>query len=303
MDFKQLQSFVTVAKYKSFSIAAEKLFISQPTISTHIKLLEEELESRLIIRSPKHLELTPRGVEFYECASSILNLKDGLLNRWSDNGSCIIQISASTLPSTYVLPEVLPGFNSIHPNTYFSIRQSDSADVIREVLEDKCSVGLTGMHREHDKLEYIPFYEDNMVVITPVTEHFLKLQQSGNVSIEELLREPIIIRESGSGTQKRADKLFKELNITEESLNIVARVNDPEAIKNLVAGNMGISLISHKAALDFEKEKRILVFSIPQYKMTRKLYIVYKKNYIFQKSIQLFINYLKNYYVDNSEID
>ena len=73
MDFKQLQSFVAVAKYKSFSTAAEKLFISQPTISTHIRLLEEELESRLIIRSPKYLELTPRGLEFYECATSILN--------------------------------------------------------------------------------------------------------------------------------------------------------------------------------------------------------------------------------------
>lgn len=296
MDFKQLQSFVAVAKYKSFSVAAEKLFISQPTISTHIKLLEDELESRLIIRSPKHLELTPRGIEFYDCANSILNLRDGLLNRWSDNVNSIIQISASTLPSTYVLPEVLPGFSSLYPNTYFNIRQSDSAEVIRDILEDKCSIGLTGMYCDDDKLACIPFYEDNMVIITPVTEHFLQLQKAGNTTIEKLLEEPIIIRESGSGTQKRADRLFKELNISEESLNIVARINDPEAIKYLVAGNMGISLISHKAALDFEKAKRILVFSLPDYTMTRNLYIVYKKDYIFQKNIQAFINYLKNYY-------
>lgn len=296
MDFKQLQSFVAVAKYKSFSTAAEKLFISQPTISTHIRLLEEELESRLIIRSPKYLELTPRGVEFYECATGILNLRDNLINRWSDNGNTIIQISASTLPSTYILPEVLPDFSNIHPNTYFNIHQSDSAEVIRDVLEDKCSIGLTGMTSDNEKLECIPFYRDNMVIITPVTEHFLQLQQKENASIESLLQEPIIIRESGSSTQKRADRLLKELNISEGDLNIVARINDPEAIKNLVAGNMGISLISHKAALNFEKEKRILVFPIPEYKMTRKLYIIYKKDYIFQKNIQTFINYLKNYY-------
>lgn len=296
MDFKQLQSFVAVAKYKSFSVAAEKLYISQPTISSHIRLLEEELESRLIIRSSKYLELTPRGNELYECATSILNLRDGLLSRWANQENTIIRLSTSTLPSTYVLPEVLPAFNKINTNTYFTIRQSDSSSVIKDVLDDQCSIGLTGMHCDNDKLEFIPFYEDNMVIITPVTEHFLEMKNSGVTNINELLKEPIIIRESESGTQKRADKLFRELNITENDLNIVARINDPEAIKNLVAGNMGISLISHKAALNMEQEKRILVFDIPDYKMTRKLYMVYKKDYIFQKDILAFINYLKNFY-------
>lgn len=296
MDFKQLQSFVTVAKYKSFSIAAAKLFISQPTISTHIRLLEEELESKLIIRSPKYLELTPRGLEFYECATSILNMRDGLLNRWTDGGSTIIKISASTLPATYILPEVLPEFCNSYPNTYFNIRQSNSEDVIRDVLEDQCSIGLTGMYCDNEKINCVPFYEDNMVIITPVTEHFLKLKNEGLYEIGELLKEPIIIRESGSGTQKRADRLFQELNIKESDLNIVARINDPEAIKNLVAGNMGISLISHKAALDLEQEKRILVFPIPNYKMTRKMYIIYKKDYILHKNVIAFINNLKGFY-------
>ena len=296
MDFKQLQSFVAVAKYKSFSVAAEKLFISQPTISTHIKLLEEELSSRLIVRSPKHLELTPRGIEFYDCATSILNLRDDLLLSWSDSGNTIIRLSASTLPSTYILPEVLPGFSSVNPNTYFTIRQSDSASVINDILEDQCSIGLTGARCDNEKLNCIPFYEDNMVIITPVSEHYLKLKASDSFDLRDLLKEPIIMRENESGTPKRADRLFKELDIKEGDLNIVARINDPEAIKNLVSSNMGISLISNKAALDFEKEKRILVFRIPEYQMTRNFYIIYKKDYIFQKNILSFINYLKDYY-------
>lgn len=300
MDFKQLQSFIAVAKYKSFSAAAEKLFISQPTISTHIRLLEQELESRLIIRSSKQLELTPRGVEFLECAAGILSLRDGLLSRWSDNGSNIIQISASTLPSTYILPEVLPDFNNIYPNTYFNIHQSDSAGVLQEILEDKCSIGLTGTYCSNEKLNCIPFYEDSMVIITPVTEHFLNIKNTAAENIKELLKEPIIIRDSKNDAPKRADKLFRLLDISENDLNIVARINDPEAIKNLVAGSMGISLISRKAALDFEREKRILVFTIPEYPMTRQLYMIYKKNYIFQKNILAFINYLKNYYSSDS---
>ncbi|MBQ0078318.1 MAG: LysR family transcriptional regulator [Eubacterium sp.] len=296
MDFKQLQSFVAVAKYQSFSVAAEKLFISQPTISTHIKLLEEELESKLIIRSSKHLELTPRGNEFFECATNILSLRDGLIERWSGNENTIIRISASTLPATYVLPEVLPGFSSIKPNAYFTIRQSNSDDVVRDVLEDRCSIGLTGTLCENDKLNCVPFYEDSMVIITPVNEHFLKLKTDATLDVRELLKEPIIIRESGTSGEKRADKLFNDLNMSESDLNIVARVNDPEATKNLVAGNMGVSLISHKAALDMEKEKRLLIFPVPGFEMTRKFYIIYKKDYVLQKDILKFIDYLKKFY-------
>ena len=296
MDFKQLQSFVAVAKYKSFSVAAEKLFLSQPTVSTHIRLLEEELESRLIIRSPKYLELTPRGVEFYDYAVSTLNLRDNLLTRWSDHENTIIRISASTLPATYILPEVLPGFSGLHPNTYFHITQSDSAGVLQDVMADRCSIGLTGMFSDSDKLECIPFYEDSMVIITPVTEHFLALRTQGMCEIETLLQEPIILRESKSGVQKRADKLLQNRNIREEELNVVARVNDPETVKNLVSGGMGISLISHKAARNLEQEKRILVFPIEDSKMLRTLYLVYKKDYIFQKNILAFIEYLKRFY-------
>lgn len=297
MDFKQLNSFVAVSKYKSFSTAAEKLFISQPTISTHIRLLEEELESKLIIRSPKYLELTPRGAQFFEFATTVLNMQNDLMNSWSEQGNTIIRISASTLPSTYVLPEVLPAFNQLHPNTYFNIHQSDSTNVLQDILDDKCSLGITGMYSDNDKIECVPFYEDNVVIITPVTEHYLQYKKSDSLNIHDLLKEPIIIRESGSGTQKRADLLFKQMNIKESELNIVARVNDPEAIKNLVSGEMGISLISHKAAKNLEAENRILVFPIPEYNMTRKMYLIYKKNYIFPKSVLVFINYLKSFYL------
>lgn len=296
MDFKQLNSFVAVSKYKSFSTAAEKLFISQPTISTHIRLLEEELESKLIIRSPKYLELTPRGVQFFEFATTVLNMQNDLMNSWSEQGNTIIRISASTLPSTYVLPEVLPAFNQLYPNTYFNIHQSDSTKVVKDVLDDQCSIGITGMFCDNDKLNCIPFYEDNMVIITPVNEHFLSLKKMKSPNIAELLKEPIIIRESGSNVQKRADKLFETLNIKEGDLNIVARINDPEAIKNLVSSNVGISLISHKAAQNLENENRVLVFPIPEYSLTRNMYIIYKKDYIFHKNVLAFINYLKTFY-------
>ena len=108
MDFKQLQSFISVVRCKSFTEAAEELGISQPTISTHIRILEEELNSRLIVRTAKSFEVTPRGTELFECAQNILKLRDDMINRWNGHDSKVIRLGVSTIPSAYILPEILP---------------------------------------------------------------------------------------------------------------------------------------------------------------------------------------------------
>ena len=84
MDFKQLRSFTAVVQYRSFTKAAEKTYLSQPTVSAHIRMLEEELHTRLLIRDTKNLEITPKGWELYECAVHILELQDHLLQRWAE---------------------------------------------------------------------------------------------------------------------------------------------------------------------------------------------------------------------------
>lgn len=96
MDFKQLQSFISVVRCKSFTEAAEELGISQPTISTHIRILEEELNSRLIVRTAKSFEVTPRGTELFECAQNILKLRDDMINRWNGHDSKVIRLGVST---------------------------------------------------------------------------------------------------------------------------------------------------------------------------------------------------------------
>ena len=139
MELKQLESFTHVVEYRSFTKAAEKLYISQPTISTHIRQLEEEPHSRLIIRTTKSIEITPRGWELYECACHILRLRDNLLQRWEGESRKIIRLGASTIPSAYILPELLPAYGKAHPDTYFSIHQATA----RASWTDCCRAILT----------------------------------------------------------------------------------------------------------------------------------------------------------------
>lgn len=296
MDFKQLQSFIAVIKHKSFTTAAEELGISQPTISTHIRILEEELNSRLIIRTAKSFEITPRGWELYECAQNILKLRDDMVNRWNGQDSKVIRLGVSTIPSAYILPEVLPGFGKQHEDIYFVVNQSDSHDIIEAVHKGTYDLGLVGMKTDDELLVFEKFYQDRMVLIAPVNEYYLSLKARSPLPLDQLLKEPMIVREQGSGSGKTATRFLEKMGISENELHIAARINDQESIKNLVAGGLGVSIISQKAVQDYLDARRLLQFELPGDLSGREFYIIYQKDYILRDYVREFIQYLLKYY-------
>ena len=125
---------------------------------------------------------------------------------------------------------------------------------------------------------------------------FLSYQTGENTDYTALMGEPVILREKGSGSKKSADYFIESLGLSENDLNIIARINDPESIKNLVAGGLGISVISEKAAQNLQHEKSILVFPLPENTARRQLYIVFHKDYIYSDYIKAFIKYVKYFY-------
>lgn len=274
MELKQLRSFAAVVRYGSFTRAAENTYLSQPTISTHIRALEEELNTQLLLRDTKNLQVTPRGQELYECACRMLELQDNLLQRWRQSDQHIIQLGASTIPSAYILPEVLPLYGKENPGSYFVVHQSDSRQVIDGVAGGLFDVGMSGMPCQDEAVRCEPFFRDRMVLITPVSRRFLALQSQGEQALPELLREPIILREKGSGSQKSADRFLAQMGMRENELRVTARVNDQESIKNLVSGGLGVSIVSEKAVRDFVAEKRLLAFSLPPGSAERNLYLL-----------------------------
>ena len=274
MELKQLRSFAAVVRYGSFTRAAENTYLSQPTISTHIRALEEELNTQLLLRDTKNLQVTPRGQELYECACRMLELQDNLLQRWRQSDQHIIQLGASTIPSAYILPEVLPLYGKQNPGSYFVVHQSDSRQVIEGVAGGLFDVGMSGMPCQDETIRCEPFFRDRMVLITPVSRRFLALQSQGEQALPELLREPIILRETGSGSQKSADRFLAQMGLRENELRVTARVNDQESIKNLVSGGLGVSIVSEKAVRDFVAEKRLLAFPLPSGSAERNLYLL-----------------------------
>ena len=293
MEFKQLQSFVSVVQQKSFTKAAAELYISQPTISTHIYQLEEELHTKLILRTTKSISITPKGMELYGYAMNILELKQRMLQACSIESKRIIHLGASTIPSAYILPQLLPEFGKLHEDIYFVMHQSDSQGIIDGLKDGLFNIGFIGMRYEDEEFVCQPFCQDKLVLIAPVNEHFLELQAQG-AALERLLREPLILRENGSGIEKLAEQFLAVSGIAEKDLHVVARVNDQEAIKNLVAGGLGVSLISERAAQNFLLEKRLLTFPLPEGMAARSMYIVYRRNYILPSYVQEFLRFISN---------
>ena len=254
MEFKQLRTFVEVVHTGSFTDAAQNLFLSQPTVSQHIRQLEEELGTRLVMRTTRKIEITAQGRQLASYAEDILSLRDRMMAN-------------------------------------FSIHQSDSAGVERGVLEGLYDIGLTGRRSEEEGLLSEAFCSDQMVLITPVSPYFLEMKEK-KASIPDLLEQPIILREEGSGSLKAADRYLASEGVNEKDLHVVARINDQEAIKNMVAQGLGISFISSRAAQEFVEAKRVLKFDLPQDSAVRHFYVIQRKNDIPSTLRRDFIRFL-----------
>lgn len=296
MEFKQLEAFVAVVDYGSFSEAARKLYLTQPTISTHIRSLEEELHTRLIIRTTKKITITPKGYQLYDSAVRMLDIRDNLFENFTGSKKQIIDLAASTIPSSYLLPELMAGFGRMYPDVYFHSWQTDSAGAISRVLDGSVDLALTGQNTGDDSCVFIPFCQDDMVIATPVNDHYLQLKER-TVTFYDFLKDPIILRERGSGTKKELDIFLENTGIEPSILNVVARMNDLESIKKSIVNGLGISILSARSAVDLKKTKQILLFPLEGTAHKRSFYIVYSKNRILKAHVRQFIQYVKNYYL------
>lgn len=282
MNLKQLEAFVQVAEKKNFSKAAKSMFLTQPTVSAHISGLEKELNTRLLVRNTKEVELSEEGSRLYEYAKQIILLTEQIAEEFKEEPEAgeqsVVTIAASTVPAQYLLPEILAKFRQKYPKEQFQIQESDSTGVVEQVVSRNVDIGLTGTEMSRKHCEFLPFYEDDLIVITPNTEQFRRRKQGGSV-LDWLRSEPLILREEGSGTRKETMKILQQLGVHQEELNIIASVENPETIKRSVSSGMGISILSALAARDAVSSGAVLGFSLGELQGRRQIYVVYNKNF------------------------
>lgn len=295
MDFRQLEAFCAVAEWGSFSEAARRLYITQPTISSHIHTLEKELNTRLLERTTKSVAVTPEGHQFYEYAKSLLRLREKTLREFNKTTQSVIQFGASSIPSAYILPELLSTYRRKRQNLIFDVVQSDSQGILDRILSGSLDMGITGSPVTNECCHCKPIYRDEMVLATPATPYYQRLRQE-NCPLKKLLASPYLMREDGSGTKKEADQFLETLGLDSATLNIAARMNDLEAIKQSIIYGLGISILSKKVTKDLERDNRVLVFPLTQGGIYRNYYLIYRKSRIQNRQLWDFIQFVEHYY-------
>lgn len=295
MEFKQLEAFVAVVEYKSFSEAARRLYLTQPTISAHVRSLETELNSRLIIRTTKKVTVTARGYQLYDCALQMLHMRNNLVEEFTGIKKKIIDIGVSTIPSSYLLPELLCAFEKQVENVFFHSWQTDSSGAIQKVIEGSVDLSLAGQKTDDSSCCFIPFCEDYLVVAAPATDRFRRLQKQG-ATFRDFLDEPFLLRENGSGTRGELEHFLESHHLSSTDLNVIARMNDLESIKKSIINGLGISVMSARSVLDMKKTGQILLFPLEESALKRTFYIVYSKNRILKPHVKQFIQFVRDYY-------
>ena len=280
MDFKQLRSFVAVADCGSFTQAAAQLYTSQPTVSAHIRQLEEELQQRLFLRTTKSLSITPHGRELYDYAVQVLSLQDRLLAGWRQ-AEHVVSLGVSTIPSAYLLPDLLARFSVLHPDISFDIHQSDSSGVLRALRTGRFDLGLTGM---------------TALLIAPNTPEF-SAAKAQNMPLAALLQShPLLLRENGSGSQRSADDFLRAAGLKTDALHVAARLNDQESIKNLVAAGLGLAIVSAVSVARERDRGDLLLF--PLANAARTFYVVTRRHDFLSPAARQFFDFSVRFYTE-----
>ena len=298
MNLKQLEAFVQIADSGSFSKAAKELFLTQPTISAHISTLEKELNTRLFVRNTKEVRLSDSGSVLYDYAKQMIvlqkKIEDAFAVREEKSQQCIT-IAASTIPAQYLLPGILAKFNEKCPNQQFKIIETDSAKVVEQVVNHTVDVGFTGTVIDKRLCKYIPFYQDELVIIAPNTEKYRALQNE-NRDATWIVDEALIMREEGSGTRKEAEKQLRKIGLSPSRLNVIASMENPEAIKRAVSSGMGISIISRLAAEEEISKGKLLALQISTEDLRRDINVIYNRNLQLSRSSEKLIKVIKEMY-------
>lgn len=295
MNFRQLEVLVSVIRCGSFSKAAEELFLTQPTISAHIRSLEDELEVVLIKRGHKTAIPTPAGAAFYEYANGLLRMRDGVadsMKNYTKLLSSSLEIAASTVPGEYILPKLIADFAKEYPNLRVTLKESGSREVLAKLLNGEAELGFTGAELRNERCVFEDLTADRLVIITPVEDPFTHIV--GDELPAEVLKDaPFILRLGGSATQKEADAYLINLGISPQSIKAVAYMDSTEAIRRSVSCGLGIAIISQFAAENMAKQNEILMFAPDNPFLHRRLYCAYRNDTHLSPAAELFLNFAK----------
>jgi len=294
LDRFSLRTFYTLANEKSFSNTAKILYLTQPAISHQIHLLEEYLQVRLFDRIKGEVSLTPAGEILFKYSQKILALyqeAEKEIGNLTAITSGRLVIGASTTIGQYLLPTILGKFKELYPQIEIFLTNANTKEITLQLLNNLIDLGLVEGPVKHKDILVEKFMEDELVVISSPKNNYLK--EVDQITIEELKKLPIILREQGSGTREVIENMLARHRIKLSDLNIKMELGSSESIKSAIEADLGIGIVSQWTVLKERKLDLIKVLKIEGIKLTRDFTFIFKQHQFMTKPIEQFLNFLK----------
>lgn len=292
MDLHQIEIFCSLVKFRSFSKAAETLFLTQPTVSSHIKNLEEDLGVQLIDRIGKRIVPTEAGEVLYRHGQKLLSLRDHArqeIEAITGTLGGILKIGGSTIPGAYILPSFVGAFKKKHPIASIQLMIDDSAKVTEAVLNGELQIGVVGARTADSQLETHAFLKDELVVAVPPDHAWARKK---TIPVEALTHEPFLLREKGSGTRRIMEERLTKSGFSPAQLKAVAVMGSSDAVRQSVKAGLGVSILSIRALKDDLEAGRLAAVRVKGVPMERNFSIILLKGKSRSPLCKAFLDFL-----------
>lgn len=294
-DLRQLEIFCRVVELRSFSKAAEAVFLTQASVSERISGLENSVGTRLLDRLGRQILPTRAGELLYRHAIRLLDMKKAAIQEMEGflglkKGE--INLGGSTIPGEYILPGIIGRFHEEYPFISIKLTISDTTEIERFVLTGRLELGVIGSRSSSKDLVHYDLWKDELVLVVHAGHSWAKKKA---VSVNELLEEPFILREPGSGTQRIIEEAFKKSGIDGiHSLKSAVYFGSSTAVKEGIKSGIGVSIISSRAVETEIKSgalKKVRIKGIPSIK--RSFFLIRDKRRIASPSCKVMIEFLQ----------
>lgn len=292
MDIRKLEVFCRVVELKSFTLAGKACLLSQPTVSEHIRELESSLNQKLLDRLKHKVKPTPAGKLLYEYACRILKIRLEAIKAIEQYGGRLvgrITIGCGTIPGTYILPKLLAMFRNQYPEIKTTLQIANSQSIAEKIIAEKLDLGVIGAQWKETALDWTEIFTDELNLIVPFKHPWTTKDY---VTLDNIITQPFIIREPGSGTRKVIAQFLKTKGLKESDLKEVAQIGSSAAVKEAVKEGCGISILSKRAVKDEIECKKLAIIPVKNLKLQRSFYLIQRKNTQLLPIVKIFRDYL-----------